>query len=112
MANKARGEMDLILGGERYTMRPSFEAIAEIEDLTGKGLLALAIKLGEGNGTTKEMAAVIYSGLKGAGSKLSFEEVGEKVIRAGITKLSAPMGEFLRLALQGSDEEESDSEKK
>lgn len=40
-ANAARGEMELMLGGRAYVLRPSYEAIEAFEAGTGKGLLDL-----------------------------------------------------------------------
>ncbi len=45
MANKARGEVTLELGGETYVLVPSFGAICEIEDKIGASLLNLGRRL-------------------------------------------------------------------
>lgn len=40
-ANAERGEMELVLGGQAFVLRPSFEAISAFEQATGKGLIDL-----------------------------------------------------------------------
>lgn len=40
MANQERGELGVDVGGKRYTLRPSFDAMCELEELTGKSLVA------------------------------------------------------------------------
>lgn len=37
MANTERGEVSVTVGGKKYTLRPSFDSLCELEDLTGKG---------------------------------------------------------------------------
>jgi hypothetical protein len=36
MANRERGEVSIEVGGKAYTLRPTFDAMCEFEDLTGK----------------------------------------------------------------------------
>lgn len=36
MANQQRGEVGVEVDGKRYTLRPAFNSICELEDLTGK----------------------------------------------------------------------------
>ena len=45
MANKARGEVELALGGEVYVLRPTFGAVCEIEDTIGTNLFDIGRRL-------------------------------------------------------------------
>lgn len=36
MANRERGEVSIEVGGKAYTLRPTFDAMCEFEELTGK----------------------------------------------------------------------------
>lgn len=38
MANPERGEVGVIVGGKGYTLRPTFDALCELEELVGKPL--------------------------------------------------------------------------
>lgn len=40
-ANESRGELELLLGGDTFVLRPSFEAIEAFEKGTGRGLMEL-----------------------------------------------------------------------
>lgn len=60
MANGARGEIALILTGERHTLIPSFCNLAEIEDRLGEGLIPLARRLAEGRIKTREAATILW----------------------------------------------------
>lgn len=109
MANRIRGEVEIVLAGQSYLMRPSFGGLAEIEDKSGLDLLALAIKLGNNKTAIKDLVAVIYGGMKGAGSALSYEEVGELVVDEGVTKVAKPVAQFLSMALSGAKESDKKS---
>jgi hypothetical protein len=105
MPNEVRGEIEITLGGEKRTLTPSFEAMAEIENRSGFGMLGLAQKAVKGNLGALDIASIIYGGLIGAGDKLSFEKVKELVFKEGIFKLAPSASNFLVSCLKGEDEE-------
>lgn len=68
----------------------------------GGSLTKMAYRFSENSATIRDVAALIYGGLKGAGEdKLTFEEVGELVRRTGYMKLFPVATEFLSLVLNG-----------
>jgi len=89
MANKQRGEVTLELAGKKYTLRPSFEAICELEDLLDKGIMEIVSILHSGNVRLKFIAAVIWAGMWGYDKDKTptFIEVGELVMETGITEV-------------------------
>lgn len=42
MANAQKGEVGLEVGGQRYTLKPTFNALCDLEELTGKTFVAVA----------------------------------------------------------------------
>lgn len=100
-ANRHRGEVEVTLGGRRFTMRPSFAAIAEIESRSGQGLVALARRLTAGDIRVSDFATIIAAGLRAAGEPARIETVGELVLEEGLGTLSPAVGEFLRQAISG-----------
>lgn len=48
MANPERGEVGVTVGGKGYTLRPTFDALCELEDLVGKPLHVLMEGIQEG----------------------------------------------------------------
>jgi hypothetical protein len=50
MANKFRGEVDITIGGNQYTLRPTFEALVEFEDRCGMTAYAAMGKMVNGEG--------------------------------------------------------------
>lgn len=57
MANEVRGEVEIELGGKRYSLRPTYGALAEIENLTDAGLIKLAGRFQEGDIRIKDILA-------------------------------------------------------
>lgn len=57
-ANPARGEHELVLGGTRYRLRPSHEALVAIEEATGVSTLALVRRGNAGELTYAALGAI------------------------------------------------------
>ncbi|MHA1835998.1 MAG: gene transfer agent family protein [Candidatus Odinarchaeia archaeon] len=89
MANSQRGEVSIKLSGETYIMRPSFEALCELEDVLGTTLPQLVIDLQTGNVSLKKVTAVIWSGIWGYNKDKapSMVEIGEMVVNDGMLNI-------------------------
>lgn len=61
-ANELRGEVDIVLDGQRFILRPSYTAILAIERKAGKPLLELAA-LAEQSMLTQEAQAIVVTEL-------------------------------------------------
>jgi len=99
MANKYRGTIEVQLGGEEYTLRPTFEALVEFEEKTGMTVGQAYIALMENGVSVKIVSSAIWAGIKGEAiyqndKKLekSYGWVGQKVVNNGV-------GNSLRIAL-------------
>ena len=101
--NKHRGEVEITLDGKAYVMRPTFEAMAEIEAKIGHGILWLATRASEGDIGITEVAVIIAAGLKAAGEPATADTVGPIVFRTGLVKVLVPVGEYLTSALMGGE---------
>lgn len=66
MANQYRGEINIILSGKTYNLRPTFQALCEIENEIGKSLVVLLSKLDEQGILIQEQISIIKIGLKHA----------------------------------------------
>ena len=108
MANPHRGDVPITLkhhGTDReFVMRPTFGAIAEIEQATGRGLIALARSAMAGDVALSTMAVVVTAGLKAAGEPAKAATVGEMVFEAGALATLPAVGQFLTNALTGGRE--------
>jgi len=108
MANRHRGEVEVTLGGARYTLRPTFEALCEIEDRTGLGLVELARRFWEGRFGARQLAVVLWAGIRAAGGEApDYERIGRLVVEQGFQDLAGPVARFLAGVIGGEEEEDA-----
>ena len=62
MANRERGEVSLVVDGTAYVLRPTINAICEVEDLTGMTFTQLADRAGTGD--IRSMRALLWAYLQ------------------------------------------------
>lgn len=68
MANPWRGEVELVIDGERHRMRLTLGALAELEaGLDSGSLVALVERFEGGAFSTRDVLALIVAGLRGGG---------------------------------------------
>lgn len=89
MANKQRGEVTLRLCGTDYTLRPTFEALCELEDRAGGSVLAMIASMEGGQIRLKELTHIIWSGMYGYDAEAApgVSEVGEFVLQEGLVSV-------------------------
>ncbi|WP_375197365.1 gene transfer agent family protein [Sphingobium sp.] len=98
--NGARGEAALELGGETFTLRPSFAALVAAESELGP-LFALVERAAEGRLSLSEMAGLFWHCLVDPPGGLTREALGEAIVAAGLAKLSPVLRGILRQILAG-----------
>ena len=104
MANKQRGEIEVMLAGKTWTMRPAFGALAEIEGKTGLGMAAVVSRFTEGRFGIDDVAAVIGAGIGAAHDDApDFESVKRAIVEEGFNKFAVVASEFLAGALAGGE---------
>ncbi len=115
MANKLRGEVEISLGGEAWTLRPTFEALSNIESKLNKSIPEIVREQRQGDIRLSTIAVVVWEGLIGAndgrpplsktrsGKTLRYEEVGEMIVSDGLVKFIQQEGllMFLMYGLAG-----------
>jgi hypothetical protein len=98
-ANELRGEVDIVLDGQRFVLRPSYTAIVAMENKAGKPLLELA-SLAEQGLLTQEAQAIVTTELVRAwGRGLVLDEYSSAEDRSTATAAKGvnpeAMGELL-----------------
>jgi hypothetical protein len=89
MANRERGEMTLVVGEQRYRLKLTTNAIAEVEDLTGGKTFGQAVEEGLARGSIKSLRILLWAMLREYHGDLatddpkSLRQVGNLVDRAG-----------------------------
>ena len=105
MANPKRGEIETVIDGKPRLLRPTFNALCEIEDKLGCSLLSILQRMQEDPGaiTLRVMAVIIWGGMRGADSDdaMTVEEIGECMLAEGIDKATRDVVRFVHLAFSG-----------
>jgi hypothetical protein len=93
MANKYRGEVDVQIGEKTFVCRPTFEAMAEFEDVAGASAYALLQAAAHGTPPkARQMVAVFHACIKAAwkdadGPCPLFAALGNQMQRHGSMRL-------------------------
>lgn len=90
--NHPRGEVEITLAGEIYTLRPSFKAIAGIRRALGEPILRTARRFMDMEFGPEEIVAVMAAAMV---DKKPPEHLGEIVYQEGVGRLGAKILPFL-----------------
>ena len=109
MANKLRGEVTFKLGEEKYTLRPEFGVIAEIEDALEIDMIEFGIKAERLKFRIRELVKVVQAFLKANGYKVDEKHLAQAIAREGMAAVVAPLAAFVRNYVLGGQPEKKDS---
>lgn len=98
-ANTLRGECEVIIAGQRYVLRPSFERLVLAEAELGS-LFALVERASQGALTLAEITALMWHCLPEDG-RPERSLVGEAVVTMGLIAATRPVRAILAQVLQG-----------
>ena len=98
--NKQRGDAVLKLGGEAYTLRPTFAALSQLEDRTSSGLVEIVMRLSNGRWRITDLHEVIRAGIIGADQQPP-KNLGDLIIAENVPDVARAVAEFLTNALTG-----------
>jgi hypothetical protein len=98
-ANRRRGEIEAVIGGERRVLCLTLGGLAELETAFGaESLNDLAARFSTGRLKAADMIRIIGAGLRGGGNLLSDEDVAELDIEGGLAGAARIVAELLLLA--------------
>ncbi len=93
--NHLRGDVKLTLLEQSYVLRPSFQAIAQLEEHFKRGIIDIARDYHNSKIThASDFVAIIQAGLKGAAQDAP-ADLPDRIIMTGLTQLIEPCGLFL-----------------
>ena len=108
VANPECGEVEVVLLREgrelRFVLRPTFEAVTEIETRTGKSILRLGNELMADSAMSLSLSnvmVIVRAGLRASGEKYNEKALQAMVFETGILRLAGPCGAFLSSAIRG-----------
>ncbi|MEQ8281657.1 MAG: gene transfer agent family protein [Parvibaculum sp.] len=105
MANRHRGEIEAMLGGERRVLVLTLGALAELEQaFGGEDMLALAARFETGRISAMDAVRVIGAGLRGAGAEISDAEVARLTAEGGAAGFIAVVADLLSATFGGGAE--------
>ncbi len=102
-ANALRGEAELIIGGRRLLLRPSYSALVAAEAELGS-LFALVERAAEGELTLTEITALLWHCLDAndrSGDRPDQEDLGEAILAMGLLEAIKPVRAVLAEVLKG-----------
>ncbi len=108
-ANPERGEVDILLDGKAYPMRPTFQAVQAVERETGHSLVALVRKAAAKDLSIETMAVIVTETVRAAGQdrgdpmlrNVSTERIAQLLYEGGVMNAQPAVFEILLNALNG-----------
>ena len=108
MANKARGEVTLELGGESYVLVPSIAAIIEIENEIDSNLFEIGRRLESAEISASDLIDFARACATQAGYQVTRERLGEAIVEAGAQQAITVLTEYCRIYVFGVRHAEED----
>lgn len=110
MANAQRGEIELTIGKDHFTLCPTFQALCEFETKAGITVFEAASNMAQAKMSASVMVSAAWAGIRGgmpAGTEdqaPSWLSVGQRMQSAGLTNFLQPIFQFLTNALASDDD--------
>lgn len=93
--NPARGDVRIEMGGRHFVLRPSFQAIAQMEAHFARGIIAIARDYHNGKITAaSDFLALLEIGIRASGETVP-ENLPELMVEKGIAQLIEPLGQYV-----------------
>lgn len=105
--NPQRGEVEITLGGQSYTIRPTFQVLSSIEGALGCGTLAVVQRWTRGEIAVTEVAQILFQALRPMKGP-ALNKIGEMLMREGYQHHIAPLVNFMARPFTGNDATEFD----
>lgn len=108
---KLLGELDVQLGEETITLKPTFKGLVATEELSGHSLSNLLKLFLSSKAGIRDVSAVIYGGMLGKNGdsrpKYSIDDIGERVLSSGYHDLVGPCLTLIGSAYSGKPIDEA-----
>lgn len=111
MANPLKGQIKINLASKEYTARLTIDALMQIEDALGQGIIKVAQRMGEGDVRIRDLVTVLLPAIRGGGNDIQQKEINQLVQDAGIVETTKVVANLLAQTLTDDSMEESGGEK-
>lgn len=88
-------------GGETYVAKPTFAAVAAIEQAVGRSIFVIGQEIASGQAQFQHLALVLHQMLLTANARHPASEVGETLVGTGVKDLLGPASQFCLAAFVG-----------
>lgn len=105
MANAARGEAAFVAGERTYVLRPTFEALCEIENRLDAGIVEIAERIVARKYGVREVSAILHAGAQAVDARVSELEIGAAIAERGLRPATEAALALLAHAFGGEEEE-------
>lgn len=96
MANRLRGEVALDLGERRFVLRPTFEAVCEIEDEIGTSIFEFGRRLELAQVSLRDLVKFAHACAVQSGHEIAPEHLGELIVETGAHNAISVLVEYCR----------------
>lgn len=95
-ANRRRGEVEAVIGGERRILCLTLGALAELETAFGaESLSDLGRRFASGRLRAADLMRILGAGLRGGGNRVSAEDLADMAVEGGIAGAAAVVRDLL-----------------
>ncbi len=102
MTNRYRGEVSLTLGAERFALRLSLQALAEIEAALGAGdLQGLGARFASGRIAARDLVVLLGAAIRGGGAKLPDDEVASRIGAEDLPRAVEALSDLFAISFGG-----------
>lgn len=105
-----RGEIRVDIDGVGYTLRPTFDALRQIETRTGRSVLVLIQEVISMRVHYAHLVVTLYELARASGAKLTEERIGAAIIGKGIKAYLKPLSDVLQTVLSREEPDDSGKE--
>lgn len=99
MANPWRGDVALVIDGQRHIARLTLGALAELEDAMAEPSLVALVERFEGNTfSSRDVLALLGAGLRGGGTDINADTLAHAQIEGGPMAAARAAAELLARA--------------
>ncbi|PPD14978.1 MAG: hypothetical protein CTY25_09320 [Methylobacterium sp.] len=102
VTNRHRGEVSLVLSEERFVLRLSLQALAEIETALGAGdLQGLGERFAGGRVAARDLVALLGAAIRGGGAALADEDIARRIGAEDLPRAVEALAALFALSFSG-----------
>ncbi len=115
MANALRGEIEIKVGAEAVLLRPTFEALLEVEARAGCTLFEIMEQIAKTRAPTlRQTMALLYGGAVGGSysdpaRRPTFEQFANSILAEGLQSFHAPALAFIAQVFSARGQKKTDA---